>query len=48
MDEKEFYIDKDGFRIHAKLAIPGDRTVEKVMQPGAVRIPLVIVVHGLT
>ena len=33
MDEKEFYIDKDGFRIHAKLAIPGDRTVEKMMQP---------------
>ena len=48
MDEKEFYIDKDGFRIHAKLAIPGDRTVEKMMQPGAERLPLVIVVHGLT
>ncbi len=47
MDEKEFYIDKDGFRIHAKLAIPGDRTVEKMMQPGAERA-LVIVVHGLT
>ena len=41
MDEKEFCIDKDGFRIHAKLAIPG-------MQPGAERLPLVIVVHGLT
>lgn len=48
MDEKEFYIDKDGFRIHAKLAIPGGRTVEKMMQPGAARLPLVIVVHGLT
>lgn len=48
MDEKEFDIDKDGFRIHAKLAIPSDRTVEKMMQPGAERLPLVIVVHGLT
>lgn len=36
----EFYIDKDGFRIHAKLDLPKEVAGEK--------IPLVIVVHGFT
>lgn len=39
MENKEFYIDKDGFKIHAKLDFPechGDK------------LPLLILVHGLT
>lgn len=41
---KEFYIDRDGFKIHAKLDLP-----ENIKQPdGSIRIPLVIVVHGFT
>jgi hypothetical protein len=40
---KEFYIDKDGFRLHAKLDFPEGNFDEKQD-----KIPLVIVVHGLT
>ena len=35
---KEFYIDDDGIKLHAKLEIP----------EGAVKCPLVIIVHGYT
>ena len=35
---REFFIDKDGFKIHAKLDIP----------EGLQKFPLVIVVHGFT
>jgi hypothetical protein len=40
---KEFYIDKDGFRLHTKLDFPEGNFDEKQD-----KIPLVIVVHGLT
>lgn len=39
MENKEFYIDKDGLKLHAKLDFPDGN--EK-------RMPLVVVVHGLT
>lgn len=44
MENREFYIDKDGFRIHAKLDFPNageDMSDQK-------KLPLVIVVHGIT
>lgn len=39
MENREFFIDKDGFKIHAKLDFP---------QGEAEKMPLVILVHGLT
>lgn len=39
MKEKEYYIDQDGFKLHAKLAFP--ETEEE-------KYPVVILVHGLT
>ena len=39
MENREFYIDKDGFQIHAKLDFP---VIQKE------KMPLVILVHGLT
>lgn len=39
MENKEFYIDKDGFKIHAKLDFP---TTQKD------KMPLLILIHGLT
>ncbi|MBQ0000783.1 MAG: alpha/beta fold hydrolase [Clostridiales bacterium] len=39
MENREFYIDKDGFKIHAKLDFP---EVQKE------KMPLLILVHGLT
>jgi len=39
MENKEFFINKDGFKLHAKMAFPkGD----------AEKFPMVILVHGLT
>lgn len=40
-DQKEIYIDKDGFKIHAKLDFPEGHAAEE-------KIPLAIVVHGFT
>lgn len=39
MENREFYIDKDGFKIHAKLDFPESQKE---------KMPLVILVHGLT
>lgn len=39
MENREFYIDKDGFKIHAKLDFP---KVQKA------KMPMVIICHGLT
>lgn len=39
MESKEFYIDQDGFKLHAKLDFP---------KSAKEKMPLVILVHGLT
>ncbi len=39
MENKEFYIDKDGFKLHAKMDFP---------DCDAQKLPLVILAHGLT
>lgn len=36
---KEFYIDKDGFKLHAKLDLPGQSSS---------KMPVLILIHGLT
>lgn len=44
---REFYIDDDGIRLHAKLDMPEGITDEEA-EAGSVKCPLCIVIHGLT
>ena len=44
---KEFYINDDGIKLHAKLDMPEGITDEEA-EAGAVKCPLCIVIHGLT
>lgn len=39
MQNKEFYIDKDGFKLHAKLDFPKDKEG---------KMPILVLIHGLT
>ena len=44
---KEFYIEDDGIRLHAKLDLPAGITEEDA-ESGKGRCPLAIIIHGLT
>ena len=44
---KEFYIEDDGIRLHAKLDLPAGITEEDT-ESGKGRCPLAIIIHGLT
>ena len=44
---KEFYINDDGIKLHAKLDMPEGITYEEA-EAGKVKCPLCIVIHGLT
>ena len=44
---REFYIEDDGIRLHAKLDMPAGVTDEEA-EAGKVRCPLAVVIHGLT